>query len=115
LVGPNDKGERCPVFIEKYWPMLTKDIDEATDALSQTLPDTIRQGLEGELKKLQALYAVLSGVEEKSTLHQLRAKLRWATVRLEKERDPAKQKKMEHEIQDIKAEIKREVERRERK
>jgi hypothetical protein len=103
------------VFIEKYWPMLTKDIAEATDALSQKLPDTVRQGLEGELKKLQALNAVLSGVVDKSTLHQMRADLRWSRVRLDKELDPAKRQKIEHEIAEIESNIKREVERRERK
>ena len=94
--------------------MLAKDIDDATNALSQSLPDIVRAGLDDELKKLRALYEVLTGTEEKNLLHQMRASLRWARVRFEKERDPAKRRKIEHEIAEIENNVRREVERREK-
>jgi len=94
--------------------MLAKDIDDATNALSQSLPDIVRAGLDDELKKLRALYEVLTGAEEKNLLHQMRASLRWARVRFDKERDPAKRRKLEHEISEIENDVRREVERREK-
>jgi hypothetical protein len=103
------------MYVEKYFPMLSKDIADCEDALAATLPDQIRTGLEDELRRLQDLNRVLSGEGDKSVIHQLRAKLRWKRTALGDERDAVKRKKIEHEIQAIESDIKKEVERRERK
>jgi hypothetical protein len=100
------------LYLEKYFPLLVKDIDDVTDVLAQSLPDAVRMGLESELKKLQALNAVLSGEGEKSVLHQLRANLRWARQRVEKEKDPHKRKEIEREVHAIESEIEKETEKR---
>jgi hypothetical protein len=103
------------MYVEKYYPLLARDIEDATDALTESLPDAVRAGLESELKKLSALNAVLSGDADKSTVHQLRAKLRWARQRLSAEKDTSKKKKIEAEVSAIEADIRKEVERKGRK
>jgi hypothetical protein len=82
--------------------------------LAQKLPDSVRDGLETELKKLQTLNNVLLGTNEKSSLHQLRAKLRWARKRLTIEKNSAKRQKIENEISEIQEEIKKDMGRKER-
>ena len=94
--------------------MVAKDIDEANEALAQTLPDSVRTGLEDELRKLKELNTVLSGAEDKSTIHQLRAKLRWARERLANEREAVRRKSLEKEVSLIQNDIRLEVERKER-
>jgi hypothetical protein len=102
--------QETTVFIERYFPLLSKDISAVNDALGQTLPAAVRTALEDELKKLQALSAVLNG-DEKSAIHQLRAKLRWARTRLKTAKDASSRRKTETEIAGIEANIKREAER----
>lgn len=102
------------MYTDKYYPMLAKDIEDCIDALSQTMPDSIRAGLETELRKLQTLNAALNGEMDKSQLHSLRANLRWARQKLVGEHDSAKRRKIEAEIMRIEAEISKEAERKDR-
>lgn len=102
------------MFVEKYFSLLSKDITDCEEALSQPMPEQIRRGLEDELRRLQSLNEVLSGAQDKSALHQARARLRWARQRLSGERDAVKKKKIEQEIHEIEADIRREQERREK-
>ena len=78
--------------------MLTHDVDECREALGQPMPDNVRAGLTGELRKLETLQAALAGEFEKSTLHSLRAKLRYARIRLSQARDAKKKKILEEEL-----------------
>lgn len=105
----------CAIFVEKYFALVRKDIDDVTEALSQQMPTQLRVGLEGELKRLQMLTSALEGELDKSTLHQLRANLRWTRLKLEKEKDPATRKKIAHEVAQIEAEIKKEMDKKDRK
>jgi hypothetical protein len=102
------------MFVEKYFSLLTKDIADCEEALTQPMPEQIRRGLEDELRRLQSLNEVLSGSQDKSALHQARARLRWARQRLAEERDAVRKKKIETEIHEIESDIKREMDRRER-
>jgi hypothetical protein len=79
------------------------------------MPQQLRDGLEGELKRLQMLNAALEGELDKSTLHALRANLRWARQKLAAEREPVKRRKIESELSLIEQNIKYEVERKDRK
>jgi hypothetical protein len=95
------------MFIEKYFPLLSKDIEEVTAALKAAMPDSIRSGLEAELRRLQELQKVLTGETDKSQVHVLRAKLRWKREELKSEREAAKRKVLEHEAAGLEADIKR--------
>jgi hypothetical protein len=103
------------VYVEKYFPMLARDIDELQEALQEPMPPRVKTGLEDELRRLQELSRVLSGADDKSAIHQLRAKLRWARQRLANTKDGSGRRKVEAEIGEIEANIEREVERRGRK
>ena len=99
------------MYVEKYFSLIHQDLAEIREALSQSMPDAVRAGLETELRKLQMLDSALRGELDKSTLHQLRANLRWKRQELQKEHDHSKRRKIEAEVAKIEAEIKREVER----
>ena len=96
------------MFVEHYFPLVTRHIEEATDALKQDLPDAIRTGLENELRKLQAIFAILNGEMDKSVVHSLRAQLRWTRQRLKQSKDAATRKRLEAEIAQIENDIQRE-------
>jgi hypothetical protein len=100
------------MYIEKHLPLLTSDIEQASRALEENMPDQIRAALEGELRRLQQAQAILMGVEDKSLLHQLRARLRWARMRIEEERDPAKKKTLQAGLKQLETQIKHEATRR---
>jgi hypothetical protein len=99
------------MFVENYLPQLERDIEQATESLSQPMPDSVRIGLTGELGKLQRMREALLGAEDKSLLHQLRGKLRWTRKRLREERDSAKKKELDREVKNLEAEIERQVKR----
>lgn len=107
--------EETNVYVEKYYALIRKDIEAITEILSGEMPQQLRGGLEGELKRLQMLNAALEGDLDKSTLHQLRANLRWARQKLGVEREPVKRRKIESELSLIEQNIKYEVERKDRK
>lgn len=100
------------VYVEFYISKLNSDIDQIENALEQPMPDAIRSGLEGELRKLQAMQEILLG-EERSLLHSLRGKLRWTRKRLHDEKDPTKRKELERQIKDVQGEIARQAAREE--
>lgn len=105
----NREGES--IYIEKYFPLLAKDIDESAEALAATLPEQVRLAIEDERRKLLALNAVLTGEDGETVLRKMRARLRWARTRMAGERDAVKRKKLEHEVSDLEAQIKKEAER----
>jgi hypothetical protein len=98
------------MFVEKYFALLSKDIEEARTALEGSMPDSIRSGVESELRRLQELQKVLTGETDKSQVHVLRAKLRWKRQELAAEREAAKRKILEREVAGLEADIKRLVE-----
>jgi hypothetical protein len=97
------------IYIEKYFALVTKDIESATDALEQPLPDSIRTGLIDELRKLAALNAVLTGESAKSVVHSLRAKLRYARIRLKAAKGVNDRKEIEGEISELERAIRQEA------
>jgi hypothetical protein len=99
------------MFIEQYFGLFNRDIERLTDLIDKPMPEELRTGLEDELRKIQELYRVLTGEDSKSVLHQMRAKLRWAKVRLEEEKDPAKRRTLEHELVQIQHSIRKEASR----
>jgi wobble nucleotide-excising tRNase len=116
ICGRSNQAEETTVWIEKYFPLVARDTEEAMAALETSLPDQVKSGIEAELRRLQELNRVLSGETEKSQVHVLRARLRWKRQEAKSEREAAKRKVIEREIAGIEADIKRTVEqRRERK
>lgn len=105
----NREGES--IYIEKYFPLLAKDIEDSAEALAATLPEQVRLAIEDERRKLLALNAVLTGEDSKAILFKMRANLRWKRHALGNERDAVKRKKLEHEVSDLEAQIKKEAER----
>jgi hypothetical protein len=101
------------MFVENYLPLLERDIEQATESLSQPMPDPIRTALQSELAKLQRMREALLGADDKSLLHQLRGRLRWTRKRLREERDSAKKKELDREVKSLEAEIERQVKREE--
>ena len=99
------------MFVENYLPQLERDIEQATSALEEQMPDSVRGALESELQKLHRIREVLVGGDEKSVLHQLRARLRWARKRLTEERDPAKRKELDREVKAIEGQIEKQARR----
>jgi hypothetical protein len=97
------------VYVENYLPQLERDILQINDAITQPMPDLVRHALDGELQKLVRMRDVLLGGDEKSVLHSLRAKLRYARQRSKGERDRAKRKELEREEKNLEAEIARQV------
>ena len=99
------------MFVENYLPQLERDIEQATESLSQPMPDSVRTGLTAELGKLQRMREALLGADDKSVLHSIRGRLRWTRKRLSEERDPAKKKELSTEVKNLEAEIERQVKR----
>jgi hypothetical protein len=98
------------LFVDKYLALLTKDIAAISSALAEQMPQTVRDALEIEFEKLQTLQSFLiEETTDKSVLHQLRARLRWARKRLSEEREPAKKKELERGMKQLEAKIAREV------
>ena len=100
------------VYIEKYFAMVNNDINECELALEQSLPDSIRSGLEDEDRKLKRLREVLEG-EGKSVLHSLRAKYRWERDRLRRLlKTDEKSPQVKVLIEELRGEINKEMVRR---
>ena len=93
------------MFIENYYPLLNRDIEKLTETLEQEMPEAVRQSLEAELLKLQDMYRLLSGEENKAQLHQLRARLRWARHRAKTEKDGHAKKKAADEVTQLEQSI----------